>query len=65
MKKQKECACCGKKPLKKDEVAASKKFLGENQFFCIVCLAELTGFAADELEDKIRELKNSGCQYFS
>lgn len=65
MDKQISCSACGKTPLEKDEIAATKKFLGKGQLFCLDCLAEITGFARDELEEKIKQLKEEGCQFFS
>lgn len=66
MKKVYECAACGKKPLEKDEVSATKKFLGGGggAFYCLPCLAEITGFEVGELEERIRQLKDEGCQFF-
>ena len=59
------CAACHKSPLEKDEVSATKKFLGKGQLYCLACLAEITGFEVDELKERIRELKEEGCSYFS
>lgn len=62
---ERECAACGAKPLSKDEISATQKFLGPGPFYCLNCLAEATGFSPDELEERIRRLKEEGCQYFS
>lgn len=64
MKKQYECANCGKAPLEKDAVGATRKFLGKGSVYCLDCLAEITGFEIDELQERIRQLKDEGCQYF-
>lgn len=65
MKKNFACAGCGKKPLEKDEVSASRKFLGDGQAYCLDCLGEITGFEVEELKERIKQLKEEGCQYFS
>lgn len=66
MVKQHKCTSCGKHPLVKDEVAASKRLLGADisSYFCIQCLAENTGFEMDELLARIEELKEQGCKFF-
>lgn len=64
MEKTVKCAACDKTPLTKDEIAATKKFLGKGAVYCLLCLAEITGFTAEELEERIRELKEEGCQFF-
>lgn len=63
--KQIACAACGKKTLDKDEIAATKKFLGKGQVYCLNCLAEITGFDVDELKARIQQLKDEGCRFFS
>lgn len=62
-----KCANCGKYPLNKDEIAASKRFLGEkmNVFLCLDCLAADIGYDREELDAMISQLKEDGCQYFS
>ncbi len=66
MSKNKQiCASCGKTPLDKDEIAATRKFLGQGKPYCLKCLAEITGFEIDELQDRIEQLKEEGCQFFS
>lgn len=60
------CVCCGKKPLKKDEIGICKKLLGEHitDFYCIDCLAEYLEVAPQDIVDKIEEFKNEGCKLF-
>lgn len=65
MKKEHKCVQCNKIPLNKDEIGASKKFLGGKKYYCLNCLAEITGFTLEELEARIQELKENGCQYFT
>lgn len=64
MKKIFECASCGKTPLEKDEISATKKFLGAGAMYCLACLAEITGFEINELEERIKQLKDDGCKFF-
>lgn len=63
-KKVESCAACGKSPLTRDETGATLKFLGKGPLYCLPCLAEYIGFDLEELEERIRQLKEEGCQYF-
>lgn len=62
---KKNCCECGKS-LSKDEVALTKKLTDAdtNEFYCIGCLAEYIGCAADDLKIKISEFKEQGCTLF-
>ncbi len=59
------CAACGKSPLTKDEIGATLKFLGKGKLYCLPCLAEFIGFELEEVKERIQQLKEEGCQFFS
>ena len=65
-KKQYECTSCRKMPLTKDEVGASKKFLGIDtlELYCIDCLAAYLEVTLEDIEDKILMFKEDGCELF-
>lgn len=60
-----KCRTCGGK-LKKDWIALHKKLLDmeAKDFLCINCLADTFGCDVDELNIKIEEFKEQGCQLF-
>lgn len=60
------CTSCGKYPLEKDEVGASKKLLGTDteQFYCIDCLAAYLEVTPEDIQDKIQMFKEDGCTLF-
>lgn len=63
----KKCICCEcNKPLKKDEVALSKKLIDidTENFYCLRCMAEYFGCEVEDLEIKIQEFKEEGCTLF-
>ena len=59
------CCECGK-PLKKDEVALSRKLIDVDtkEFYCLPCMAEYFGCNQEDLEIKIQEFKEQGCTLF-
>lgn len=64
---RKKILCCDcKEPLKKDEIALSKKLIDVDteDFYCLNCLSEVIGCTADDLQDKIQEFKEQGCTLF-
>ncbi len=65
MSRKKACCDCGR-PLKKDEIALTKKLvdLDTEEFYCIDCLAEYIGCSVPDLEIKIQEFKEQGCTLF-
>ena len=65
-KKQYDCTSCRKMPLTKDEVGASKKFLGIDtlELYCIDCLAAYLEVTLEDIEDKIQMFKEDGCELF-
>ena len=66
-KKKKVCCECDH-PLKKDEVALSQKLLGcedeAGELYCIHCLADYLECSIEDLEVKIQEFKEQGCNLF-
>lgn len=60
-----KCKICGGK-LKKDWIALHKKLLDmeAKEFLCINCLADTFGCDVEELNVKIDEFKEQGCQLF-
>ena len=62
-----DCISCFKQNLDKDTIALNKKLLGKNikEFYCIDCLANYLGCAAEDLIEKIEEFKEEGCELFN
>lgn len=62
---KKSCCNCGR-PLKKDEIALSKKLIDADteDFYCLSCMAEYFGCDEEDLKIKIREFKEQGCTLF-
>lgn len=60
------CSSCGKYPLEKDEVGASKKLLGTEteQLYCLDCLAAYLDVSCEDIRDKIQMFKEDGCTLF-
>lgn len=65
-KTSKSCRFCGKSPLSKNEVALTKKLIGEKSevFYCLECLAEYLEVTSEELLAKIEQFKDEGCSLF-
>jgi hypothetical protein len=65
MPKKKPCCECNE-PLRKDEVALSKKLIGLDceELYCIDCLAQYLECSCDDLRIKIQEFKEQGCTLF-
>ena len=64
---RKKILCCDcKEPLKKDEIALSKKLIDVDteDLYCFNCLSEVIGCTVDDLKDKIQEFKEQGCTLF-
>ena len=61
-----DCIMCGKEHLDKNTIGINKKLLGEGQdnFYCIDCLAEYLGVTSQDIFDKIEEFKDEGCKLF-
>lgn len=63
---EKQCHFCGKKPLTKDEVGATKKLISRRskRFYCIDCLSEHLAVDKEFLQAKIETYKRQGCSLF-
>ena len=64
---RKKILCCDcKEPLKKDEIALSKKLIDVDteDLYCLNSLSEVIGCTVDDLKDKIQEFKEQGCTLF-
>lgn len=64
---RKKILCCDcKEPLKKDEIALSKKLIDVDteDLYCLNCFSEVIGCTVDDLKDKIQEFKEQGCTLF-
>lgn len=61
-----KCSSCGKQNLSKNTIGLNKKLLGSDveHYFCMECLADYLGVTVDELNEKIEEFKEEGCQLF-
>lgn len=63
----KKIICCDcRRPLKKDEIALSKKLidLDTEEFYCLPCMAVFFGCEEEDLKIKIKEFKEQGCTLF-
>ncbi|HNW45968.1 MAG TPA: hypothetical protein PLB79_01155 [Thermotogota bacterium] len=60
------CYICGKKDLTRDEVGLNIKLIGREQrnLLCMRCLAEHLEIAVEDLEERIQEFKDAGCELF-
>lgn len=58
-----ECDACYKS-LSKDELGLSIKLLPIGERLCLDCLCDELGCERDQLEDKIKWFKMTGCVYF-
>jgi hypothetical protein len=65
MEKKKKCYLCENR-LDKDAIGINKKLLDKSlsRFLCIDCLASHLDISADDLREKISELKERGCTLF-
>lgn len=59
------CIKCGRE-LCGNDIGLTKKLInrGATDFFCIDCLAEKFDCSRELLEEKIKQLKSSGCTLF-
>lgn len=65
MEKVKKCYLCEEK-LDKDAIGLNKKLLDKSfsRFLCINCLAAHLDVSTEDLNAKVRELKDQGCTLF-
>lgn len=61
-----DCFICGEKNLSRNELGLNKKLINRDiaKFHCMVCLTEYLGITLEELEDRIEEFKDTGCELF-
>jgi len=66
MQKRIDCFICGKENLSRNEIGLNRKLLGRNieKFHCTQCLADYLDITVEDLEERIQEFKESGCQLF-
>lgn len=60
-----KCAKC-RKALTDDEIAVTKKLVnrGAEQFYCIDCLSAHFRVSPDDIREKIRWFRETGCTLF-
>jgi hypothetical protein len=66
MSKEENCFICGERKLAHNIVGLNKKLIGKEvtKFHCLQCLADYLDVSADELEERIQEFKDAGCDLF-
>jgi hypothetical protein len=66
MKKQLDCAYCGKTNLSRNEIGLNKKLIHRQveRMMCLACLSKALDIGEDELHDLIERLKLQGCSLF-
>ena len=66
MAKVVDCFVCGEKKLAHNIIGLNKKLIGKTvlKFHCLQCLAEYLDVSADDLEERIQEFKDAGCNLF-
>lgn len=64
--KQNTCKSCYKAPLTKDETGLCIKLLGDDDdgYLCIDCLAAYLDCTIEDLQEKVEEFKDEGCELF-
>ena len=60
------CVACMKENLDKNTIGINKKLLGKeiHNFYCMDCLADFLNTTVEELNEKIEEFKDEGCDLF-
>ena len=60
------CVSCGR-PLTRDEIAVTKKLInrGAAKFYCISCLAAYFEVREEDIMERIRYFKQTGCTLFA
>ena len=60
------CVSCGR-PVTRDEIAVTKKLInrGAAKFFCVPCLAAYFEVKEEDILERIRYFKQTGCTLFT
>jgi biotin operon repressor len=66
MAKRVDCYICGKENLAHNEIGLNKKLIGRDvkKLHCLQCLADYLELSVDELEERVQEFKDAGCDLF-
>ena len=66
MTKEVNCFICGEDKLAHNIIGLNKKLIGKDisKFHCLQCLADYLDVSADDLEERIQEFKDAGCDLF-
>ena len=66
MSKEIDCFICGEKKLNHNIIGLNKKLISKevSKFHCLQCLADHLDVPADDLEGRIQEFKDAGCDLF-
>ena len=66
MAKKVNCFICGEKKLTHNIIGLNKKLIGKNvsKFHCLQCLADFLDVTKNDLEERIQEFKDAGCDLF-
>ena len=64
--KEIDCFICGEKKLPHNIIGLNKKLIGKEvtKFHCLQCLADYLDVSAEDLEERIQEFKDAGCDLF-
>ena len=59
------CVSCGR-PVTRDEIAVTKKLInrGAAKFYCVPCLADYFDVKPEDILERIRYFKQTGCTLF-
>jgi biotin operon repressor len=66
MAKRVDCYICGKENLARNEIGLNKKLIGRDvkKLHCLQCLADYLELSVDDLEERVQEFKDAGCDLF-
>ncbi len=61
-----KCCQCGKEPLDKIEIGATKKFIhrAATEYWCKECMCKRFKISGEYFDMKIEQFKNQGCLLF-
>lgn len=60
------CVACGR-PVTRDEIAVTKKLInrGTAKYYCVSCLAKHFEVKPENIEERIRYFRQTGCTLFA